>query len=138
MYHVCKASIEFGKRMDCGGVVHGGMLEEEGEFGQREDGTMGLGVGGGWVPACARTRDGGEGRLWAEKMGVGEGMGPRVREDKGGAYGCEIPRGTRNEMWVEGEENHPIPSTNSGQALTFPHQGGREKRLRGIIRLHSF
>ena len=84
-------------------------------------------------PRMREDKGWGEGRLCAEKtgVGVGEGMGPRVREVMGGAYGCEIPRGTRNEMWVEGEENHPHPFDKLRAGSNVPPSRGKGEEIEG-------
>ena len=89
--------------------------------------------------------------LWWNRMVacVGEGMGPRIREETGGGDRRRAPwsffaicghlfhRGKGNRgwgWWTSGSCHNgaigstPIPSTSSGQALTFPHQGGRDKK----------
>ena len=61
------------------------MLAEEGEFGQREDGTMGVGVREGMGPrmrednGVVRAGSARKRRVWGRERG----MGPRVREVMG-------------------------------------------------------
>ena len=43
-----------------------------------------------------------------------------VQNDMGG-----VLRYVENDMWAEGED-HPHPPSSPGQALTFPHNGGRD------------
>ena len=54
---------------------HGGMVAGEGDLRQ---GDVGSGGEGGWVPACAWAR------APSVSAGFRGGMGPRIREDKGG------------------------------------------------------
>ena len=54
----------------------------------------------------------------------GMGMGPRIREDNGGGRAVREPP-LRKENIV-GHGVHPHPPSSRGQALTFPHQGGRD------------
>ena len=81
----------------------------------------------GWVPAFARTTETEEDWSWGTidsslrcamfRMTWGECC---ARNHRGGtALGMTL--------WVEGED-HPHPPSSRGQALTFPPEGGREKR----------
>ena len=98
-----------------------------------------LSVGGwGWVPASARTTGGGwvpasvfarAGSLWGDGDGspppAFAGAGSR-REDNGRAGGRAVREPPLRKENIVGYWVHPHPPSSRGQALTFPHQGGRD------------
>ena len=98
---------------------------------QGEDGRVGK---GGWVPASARTTGGGvgggrfpnrpyEGLVAQHITGDHKGRPYRGRmAGWGKGDGSPHPRGQRE----GGKDIHPHPPSSRGQALTFPHQGGRD------------
>ena len=98
-----------------------------------------LGCEGGWVPAYARTTGGGGFPLPSLRGRVlcgGMGMGPRPLPSRGqdldartrglGAGGRAVREPPLRKENIVGHGVHPHPPSSRGQALTFPHQGGRD------------
>ena len=101
--------------------------------GAKEDGSPNSRghAGWGWIPASVFTGVG-----LCAAVGDGDGSPPPVftgagsrREDKGwgiGAGGRAVREPPLRKENIGGHWVHPHPPSSRGQALTFPHQGGRD------------
>ena len=116
--------------------LHGGGLsvgKTEGGAGSRirlHGGRFSAG-GRGWVPASAEKTDGGEGGRMVDRMAlrVGDGMGPRIREDNGGGW-VSASVFTRASSSRGDGDGFPHPRGQRG-GDGFPHPSSRGQALRG-------